>query len=166
MAGAAVLALLKTTESMSTYHFSADRQLFFYVNVAGQQRLVRFGERNTFGSSVYTTKLRETAEAIRRHSLYKRGVIREQVSDEAPKIKAATPVLEAPAKNERSEAKTEGADAKTKKEMAKEVMEARNFTQAKSLLAKRLDIPYNTIKTPDQLQQLAKEAGIEIVYNK
>lgn len=152
---------------MNTYCFSAARQLFFYVNVAGQQRLVRFGERNAFGASTFTTRLRDTAEAIRRHSLYKRGVIREQVSDEAD----AVTVLEAPAKGERvvtamqAPAKEEK-PIEAKQVTSKEVMEVRNFTQAKSMLAKRLDIAYGSIKTPDQLLQLAKEANIEIIYNK
>jgi len=166
---------------MSTYHFSADRQLFFYVNVAGQQRLVRFGERNSFGASEFRTQLRETAEAIRRHSLYKRGVIREMVSEEeaakavGARVRAAVVTSDTAARADgdarvRTAVDTAGtaagADGETAVTAAKEVIEARNFTQAKSLLAKRLEIAYSDIKTPDQLLQKAKEAGIEIVYNK
>ena len=161
---------------MESYTFSAERQLFFYVNVKGQQRLVKFGDRNAYGASVFTTMLRETAEAIRRHSLYKRGVIKEQVTEKPQAVQAPTPtpkVVNKPVakvatqtqqtKPATKEPTTTAAPEQTTK---KELLEARNFTQAKSLLAKKLGIAYSDIKTPDQLMQLAKQAGIEVVYSK
>ncbi len=153
---------------MEGYKFSSERQLFFYVNVKGQLRLVKFGERNSYGACVFTTMLRETAEAIRRHSLYKRGVIKEQVT-EKPQTAVETPAPKPKvvAKPAAPQVKKETAATETPEQTEKkEVVEARNFTQAKSLLAKKLGIAYSDIKTPDQLMQLAKQAGVEIVYSK
>ena len=42
---------------------------------------------------------------------------------------------------------------------------AKNFTQAKSMLSKKLGINYKDIKTPDQLMKLAKDNGIIIKYS-
>jgi hypothetical protein len=143
---------------MAVYTFSAERQLFFYVNVGGQQRLVKFGERNAYGASVFQTILRETAEAIRRHSLFKRGVIREAVNDTAAEDTAARVTTEVLGSGRSTDEAPKGPEAET--------IEAKNFTQAKSAVAKKLGIGYNDIKTPDQLMQLAKEHGLNIVYKK
>ena len=71
---------------MDNYIFSASRQLIFFVNINGQQRLVQFGSRNANGSSIFQTTNEKTAEAIRNHSLYRRGVVVEQV-EKKPEVK-------------------------------------------------------------------------------
>lgn len=137
----------------------------FYVSISGQMRLVRFGDRNMNGTSVFQTSNKETAEAIRKHSLFKRGVVKESFIEDKSVGKT----------NGRSNVKTSQgsevnaaiatADGNTGKEVRQEeVIEAKNYTQAKSMLAKRLNISYNDIKNPDQLLQLAKKSGITIRY--
>lgn len=156
---------------MENYTFSADRQLMFYVNIGGIQRLVRFGSRNGNGVSVFTTALRSTAEAIRKHSLYLRGVVKEQVvvkpAADAAGVVAGKASLKSEGNAGRPTAQIPAADTTgvvADAEPQAEVIEAKNFTQAKSMLAKRLDIKYQDIKTPEQLLQLAKESGIIIKY--
>ena len=151
------------------YEFSADRQLFFYVNIEGQQRLVCFGERNSYGASVFQTQLAKTAEAIRKHSLFKRGVIKEMTrEDEANGANEPNKANEANGANGANEPnRANGADEPNRANGADEnVLEAKNFTQAKSMLAKKLGIGYNDIKTPMQLDELAKNAGLTIIYTK
>lgn len=46
------------------------------------------------------------------------------------------------------------------------VIEVENFTQAREAIIKRLGVGKNEVKTPVQLQKVAKEAGISIKYNK
>jgi len=150
---------------MDIYIFSSNRQLMFYVSISGQMRLVRFGDRDMNGTSVFQTSNKETAEAIRKHSLFKRGVVKESFIEDKSVGKT----------NGRSNVKTSQgsevnaaiatADGNTGKEVRQEeVIEAKNYTQAKSMLAKRLEISYNDIKNPDQLLQLAKKSGITIRY--
>ena len=158
---------------MTPYCFFSNRQLIFYININGQQRLVKFGERDTFGVSAFQTTNPYTAEAIRKSSLYKKGVIKEEskveekpepvIMGEVKKVPAdleaePTPVDEETVVNDTV---NEGATSTDNNE---NVIEARNFTQAKSMLAKKLNIKYNDIKTPDQMMQLAKDAGITLKY--
>ena len=150
---------------MDNYIFSASRQLIFFVNINGQQRLVQFGSRNANGSSIFQTTNEKTAEAIRNHSLYRRGVVVEQVEKKPEVKKPEAPKQESHAMGvvtDKPEANATGMVAESEEQG--EIIEAKNFTQAKSLLAKRLDIKYNDIKNPDQLMKLAKDAGITIKY--
>ena len=57
------------------YEFCSDRQYIFSVEVGGVRRLIEFGDQNQFGRSVYQTKNRQIAEAIRKTSMYKSGDI-------------------------------------------------------------------------------------------
>lgn len=164
---------------MSNYTFSAERQLMFYVTINGVQRLVKFGSRNANGASVFITSLRSTAEAIREHSLFKRGVIVEQnpvVEEPEKKPEPVTdPVVQMfiPPKaavredvTEEPEEPTEiPEDEVTNHADESEIIKAKNFTQAKSLLSKKLGINYKDIKTPDQMMKLAKDNGIIIKYS-
>lgn len=161
---------------MNPYCFFANRQLIFYVSINGQQKLVRFGERDTFGVSAFQTTNRYTAEAIRKTSLFKKGVIKEEskVEEEKPATvipakkapvpeKSADPTTTEPTDNQATTGTDNGnPDAGN----GQEVIEAKNFTQAKSILSKKLNIKYNDIKTPDQLMKLASEANITINYVK
>lgn len=164
---------------MTPYCFFSNRQLIFYININGQQRLVKFGERDTFGVSAFQTTNPYTAEAIRKSSLFKKGVIREEskmeeepkpaVMKKVEKVPVATgqvvtepvvtePVVTDPITIEPSSGSTTDAGD------SENVIEAKNFTQAKSMLAKKLNIKYNDIKTPAQMMQLAKDAGITLKY--
>ena len=160
---------------MTPYCFFSNRQLIFYVNINGQQRLVKFGERDTFGVSAFQTTNPYTAEAIRKSSLYKKGVIKEEIKvEEKPEPVIMGEVKKVPADLETeptpvdedavvNDTVIEGATSTDNNE---NVIEAKNFTQAKSILSKKLNIKYNDIKTPDQLMKLASEANITIKYVK
>ena len=176
---------------MKDYIFSASRQLMFYVNIGGVMRLVQFGARNANGQSVFMTNNKNTAEAIRKHSLFRRGVVTEfEASDEPEKpatkvtgterrTRPAEPATEGTGTERRTEEPAEpdepategagterGTERSTEQgtEQGEEVIEAKNYTQARSLLAKRLEISYNDIKNPEQLIKLAKDAGITVKY--
>ena len=161
---------------MNPYCFFANRQLIFYVSINGQQKLVRFGERDTFGVSAFQTTNRYTAEAIRKTSMFKKGVIKEESKVEEEKPATIIPAKKAPAPEKPADpTTTEPTDnqATTGTDNgnpdtgnSENVIEAKNFTQAKSILSKKLDIKYNDIKTPDQLMKLASEANITIKYVK
>ena len=164
---------------MNPYCFFANRQLIFYVSINGQQKLVRFGERDTFGVSAFQTTNRYTAEAIRKTSLFKKGVIKEESKVEEKKPATVIPAKKAPVPEKPADPTitepTEPTDNQTTTGTdngnpdagnGQEVIEAKNFTQAKSILSKKLNIKYNDIKTPDQLMKLASEANITINYVK
>lgn len=153
---------------MATFIFYSKRQLFFYVNIDGQRKLVSFGERDSSGESSFQTENPKTAEAIRQNSYYKKGVIVENtiIQPEA-KVTAEKKTGKKPEPKKGPEPKKESAieplTIPNKKE-GEEVLEVKNFTQAKSVISKKLGIAYNSIKTPDQLAKLAKDAGYTIVY--
>lgn len=165
---------------MDIYIFSSNRQLMFYVSISGQMRLVRFGDRNMNGTSVFQTSNKETAEAIRKHSLFKRGVVKESFIEDKSvgktngrsnvKTSQGSEVNAGRATAEVNTAEGIAADGTSTEVntgeggIQEEVIEAKNYTQAKSMLAKRLEISYNDIKNPDQLLQLAKKSGITIRY--
>lgn len=161
---------------MNPYCFFANRQLIFYVSINGQQKLVRFGERDTFGVSAFQTTNRYTAEAIRNTSLFRKGVIKEESKVEEKKPATVIPAKKKPEPEKPADpTTTEPTDNQTATDTdnenpdtgnSQEVIEAKNFTQAKSMLSKKLNIKYNDIKTPDQLMKLASEANITINYVK
>lgn len=161
---------------MNPYCFFANRQLIFYVSINGQQKLVKFGERDTFGVSAFQTTNRYTAEAIRKTSMFKKGVIKEESKVEEKKPATVIPAKKTPAPEKPADpTTTEPTDNQTTTStgnenpdtgIGAEVIEAKNFTQAKSMLSKKLNIKYNDIKTPDQLMKLASEANITINYVK
>jgi hypothetical protein len=160
---------------MNTYIFSSKRQLIFHVTINGQRRIVNFGERSQSGVSLFQTSDGKTAEAIRNSSMFKRGIIEENsIITEKPKTKnvqtptpkkvAAAPAAQAPEQTpDQSGTQPLTVDQSGSTE---NVIEVKTFTQAKSVLSKKLGIAFNEIKTPDQLAQMAKDAGLTFVYCK
>ena len=155
---------------MENYIFSANRQLMFYVGIGGQSRLVQFGSRNVNGTSLFQTSDDNVAEAIRKHSLFKRGAITEferekTVKKPAKPVLRYNPIVQEPVNTvKKPEVTVIDDNEEYGQPVGTEVIEAKNFTQAKSMLAKRLNIKYNDIKNPGMLVQLAKDAGITIKY--
>ena len=150
---------------MEGYHFAAERQLIFHVLVNGLNRLIQFGERNNAGASTFYTPDINVACAIRRTSMFKRGVIKEfgEQAKPAPKEveKKASPVTS-------QGVVTNAAPVPSKQEKAAEkadnVIEVKNFTQAKEAVSKKLGIAKSAIKTPALLARVCKEEGLEIKY--
>lgn len=59
------------------FTFSSDRKLSFIINAGGRNLLVQFGDPNSNGVSTFTTKDPKVANAIRKNSLSRRGIILE-----------------------------------------------------------------------------------------
>lgn len=170
---------------MATFIFSAARQLIFYVTVEGRRLLVQFEERNQFGASNFTTTNEKVADAIRKHSMFERGIISEN-----------TPPQEVKKKRRRD--RTNGADGVNGADVAENaqrqddtpeeprdseqgegdltppspdesddnVIEVENFTQAKEAVIKRLGVSVDSIKTPILLNKVCKDNGLKIKYTK
>ncbi len=156
---------------MVIYRFAAPRQFIFSVAVEGRTHLIRFGERNQFGTSVFNTKDAKIAEAIRNNNLFKRGSIAE-----APKEEIAEPTKgKAPKKPQQAPDKKQAGEdldikkltkPQTGKKPAKDdnTKTFKNITQAKEYLSKTFGIPKTKLKTPALVEQAAKDNGITIAY--
>jgi len=153
---------------MVIYRFASQRQFIFSVPVGGRPHLIRFGERNQFGTSVFSTQDPKIAEAIRHNDLFKRGAIaeapREEIKTPKPtKGKATKPTKAAPKPDEQIDINT----LTTPKEEPKpddNTKIFKNITQAKEYLSKTFGIPKTKLKTPALIEEAAKANGIQIVY--
>lgn len=147
---------------MADYTFAAARQFIFQVTVEGRQRLVRFSERNQFGASTFCTPDAKVAEAIRKTSMVKRGVIEETTPKEEKKPQGTAAQVARPAESPQPH---EGVDDEVQPPDSKaDVIEVDNFSQAKEAVAKRLGIDKSSIRTPPDLSAVAKRNGIIIKY--
>lgn len=134
---------------------------------------MRFEERNSFGASNFTTTDAKVAEAIRRHTMTQRGVIRETTQPEEKKQK---PAKAAPQSTTPPDAGEQAPDAggetggeQTPPEEAGNdgnVINADNFTLAKEAVMKRFGVEADAVKTPILLNQFCKERGITVHYKR
>lgn len=151
------------------YRFAAERQLIFHANVGGKTMLVEFGERSSYGASVFITPDPNIAQAIRRTSMFQRGVIKETTPEEKPAVAAAKKADTATNGKTSLEAAKPAKTTKASQEQPKatnpdNIIEADNFTQAKEIVARRLGIDRRTMKNPASLDKVAKENGLTIHY--
>nr|DAE48533.1 MAG TPA: hypothetical protein [Caudoviricetes sp.] len=126
------------------YEFCSDRQYIFCVEVGGVRRLIEFGDQNQFGRSVYQTKNRQIAEAIRKTSMFKRGRI---VETSAPK-------------------QEDDVRAPSPQQNKIEVKTFANITQAKEWVSKFCGIDKSKLRRPAQTIEAAAEHGIKIEITK
>lgn len=143
---------------MANYTFAAERQLIFHVNVSGRTRLVQFGERNMSGASSFLTTDSGIAAAIRRHSMFRRGAIKETT------VKAAADDTPHPVRQSVLEGRGAHLPGIGSAPSGADVLEADNFTQAKEVIIKRFGVTKSDVKTPALLAKTAKEHGITIKY--
>lgn len=154
------------------FSFAADRKLVFFVQAGGLKRCVEFGDRSSAGASVFMTKDRKVANAIRKHPLSRRGVITEttpaEVIEESMRPSAPEPynvrvsngrkVTKAPAKvKDTPQEPVAGTDGKN-------VREYDNFSVAREAIAKEFGIPKKNLRTPTALDKVAGENGFTIRY--
>lgn len=135
------------------YTFAAERKVVLIVQTGGRNRLVEFGERNGNGVAEYFTTNDAVAQAIRRHSLSRRGVIVEttrQQQAEPEKPKAAVVQLLAQAEQTESGVPVRAYD---------------NFTFAREAICKEFDIPKSSVRSMVALEAVAKEHGFTIKYS-
>lgn len=154
------------------YVFAAERKLIFIISAGGINRLVEFSDRNRDGGSSFQTDDAKVAKAIRKGSLYKRGVI-QQVSgpteeDEA-QIEAMQNFLKRPSKADAWKDKTPVSDKIVKhveepQQPGQRVMEFNNITFAREAISRELGIPKAQLRSQAALDKAAKDAGIVIKY--
>lgn len=124
-----------------SYEFLAQSMLIFTVTLkSGLIKNVEFDECGP-GAYSYTTDNSEVAEAIRRHTLTKQGVI----------IDTSVPEEEQQAKVDEEKCDDNS-------------IHFDNITKAKTYLAKTYGVDTRKLKTPDSVKDKAKELGIEIDF--
>lgn len=133
------------------YSFAADRKLVFVVQASGRKRLVEFGERSDRGVSLFSTTDENVAQAIRRSSMSRRGIIVETTVEQQPEEKKT----ESSVKNQK-EPVSENTQS--------DVREYDNFTVAREAITKEFGIPKTEVRNPTALERAAKEHGFSIRY--
>lgn len=144
----------------------------------GVRRLVEFGDRNINGASSFITSDPKVAQAIRRHSMSRRGIIIETTPSqkEEPVVEEAKPQprtlgvvkgIVKPAAPQTRKPAGKKADAKKFQPQQKPAGKVRayaNFSVAKSAISKEFGIPKTKIKTASALDKFAFENGFSIKY--
>lgn len=146
------------------YIFSAERKLVFTIRTGGRNLLVEFGDRNSGGMSSFVTSDAKIAQAIRRTSLSRRGVIIEST----PANQADTTPNPAPSSPSRPDLPTSptipdkpSASAST----GPSVRSYDNFTLAREAIVKEFGIRKSDVRNPTALARFAQEKGFTIKYN-
>lgn len=134
------------------YTFAAERKLVFVVQTGGHNRLVEFGDRNQNGTSVFMTTDPGVAQAVRRNSLYRRGVIQETTKEPEPQPVSASKTVKS------TEKTAPAADG------SPEVREYDNFTVAREAIVKEFGIKKSEVRNPTALARVAGERGFSIKY--
>lgn len=125
----------------------------FVVQTGGHNRLIEFGDRNQNGTSVFMTTDPGVAQAVRRNSLYRRGVIVETTKEPEPQPVASTPIN-----------KTEPLASTSAGSVSPEVREYENFTVAREAIVKEFGIKKSEVRNPTALARVAGEHGFTIKY--
>ena len=174
------------------YTFVADRKVAFIVQAGGRRKLIEFGDRNENGVSSFFTTDAKVAQAVRKHSLSRRGAIVETTRhlEEEPvqefvkpqpavrtvalvKGVGAKPVHSIRPTGKISLRPKAPAKPSPKKTQAVsdavggtsgEVREYANYTVAREAICKEFSVPKSKVRNPTALAQVAKEHGFSIKY--
>lgn len=154
------------------FTFAAERKVVFFVQAGGLRRCVEFGDRNEAGASVYVTKDPKIANAIRKTSMARRGVIVEttpaSVIEESLKAPSKPYSVSESNRNRGKKAetgKTGSAPTDTAgKDDGLEVREYDNYTVAREAITREFNIPKKDVRNPTALDRVAKENGFTIKY--
>jgi cell envelope opacity-associated protein A len=144
------------------YTFASQRQLSFIVSAGGRNYLVSFGNRNQAGVAHFMTRDDKVAQAVRRHSLSRRGVIVETTKEQP--AEAAKQLNQTSAKPDTKTAEAPKPAAKPTKPAEDQEREYDNYTVARESICKELGIKKSTVRNPNTLAQVAKEHGIIIKF--
>lgn len=136
------------------YTFAAERKLVFVVQCGGRNRLVEFGDRNISGASVFITTDPNVAQAIRRSSLSRRGVIVETTKPQEP----------APEKASQTNTNTTQKTQSPQEPASPEVRPYENFTLAREAIIKEFGLKKSEVRNPTALARVAQEHGFTIKY--
>ena len=150
------------------YKFASRRQVSFIISAGGRNLLVSFGARNQAGVSVFMTSNPKVAQAIRRHSLTRRGIIEETTPPEQAEAtvvmtqKARAPKADETTMEKPLEPGTTTDAAPTVGEATERIYD--NYTVARESICKEFDIKKGSVRNPEALAHVAKEHGIIIKY--
>lgn len=191
---AGVLSFIILYSPYMDFTFAAERKVVFTIQASGMRLLVEFSERNQSGVSSYFTSNPKVAEAIRKSSLSRRGVIIETTPNEllqqalsentqaktvpqrslaqvkgvgASKPKAAALNLGASTAARKvadNAVKKAAMDAAASQQTSDDVREYENFSVAREKISKEFSIPKKDVRTPTALAKVAKEHGFTIRY--
>lgn len=146
------------------YIFSAERKLVFTIRTGGRNLLVEFGDRNSGGMSSFVTSDTKIAQAIRRTSLSRRGVIIEST----PANQADTtpnPVPSSPSRPDLPTSPTIPDKPSASASTGSSVRSYDNFTLAREAIVKEFGIKKSDVRNPTALARFAQEKGFTIKYN-
>lgn len=141
------------------YTFAAERKLVFVVQTGGHNRLIEFGDRNQNGTSVFMTTDPGVAQAVRRNSLYRRGVIIETTREPEPK-----PAAPSPAPGTSASPGTSGSSVTSGSSASPEVRDYDNFTVAREAIVREFAVKKSEVRNPTALARVAQEHGFTIRY--
>ena len=142
---------------MEVYEFASDRKCVFKIETDGIPKLVEFGDAYGGSASIFQTKDRKVAEAIRRTSMFRRGAIKETTQPEEH-TKSASEQQH----TERGGNQDDGqAQNGTEPEMEEKIFT--NITQAKDWVSKEYKIPKTQLKKPESVIEEAKKHKVKLV---
>lgn len=149
------------------FTFSSDRKLSFIINAGGRNLLVQFGDPNSNGVSTFTTKDPKVANAIRKNSLSRRGIICESSESAGKELETGKEVKKVAMPTKETEKTDDKAPAETADEGSEKAPEEReydNYTVAREAICKEFGINKSTVRNPTALAKVAQEHGIIIKY--
>ena len=155
------------------YKFTSSRQLIFKITKpGGTPSVVYFSERDANGVSVFLTKDENTAQAIMRHSFFKKGVIilaekpaepEEEDTDTEAEQEDTNDIQEQTTDAETTEAPVEAESETTETIPEDGVMKFPNITIAKDYLHRTFGVKKEEIRSLPKVLAYAESKGITIV---
>lgn len=140
---------------MEVYEFASERKYVFKIETDGIPKLVEFGDAYGSNASIFQTKDRKVAEAIRRTSMFRRGAIKETTKEEEHTKSAASISVQ---NGNQDEGKVQSS---TEPEMEEKTFT--NITQAKDWVSKEYKIPKTQLKKPESVVAVAKKHKVKLI---
>ena len=134
---------------MEVYEFASESQYIFRVETDGIGRLVVFGEPYGNSASVFQTKDSKVAAAIRRTSMFRRGVIVE-TSHSCDESSSSCTTKESP-------------KGSVTPSVSMEEKVFSNITQAKEWVSKEYKIPKSSLRKPESVAAAAKKHHVRLI---
>lgn len=138
---------------MGVYEFASERKYVFKIETDGIPKLVEFGDAYGSSASIFQTKDRKVAEAIRRTSMFRRGAIKETTKEET---KSAT-------SSSVQNGNQDDGKAQNSTEPEMEEKTFTNITQAKDWVSKEYKIPKTQLRKPESVVAEAKKHKVKLI---
>lgn len=138
---------------MEIYEFASERKYVFKIETDGIPKLVEFGDAYGSSASIFQTKDRKVAEAIRRTSMFRRGAIKETTKEET---KSAT-------SSSVQNGNQDDGKAQNSTEPEMEEKTFTNITQAKDWVSKEYKIPKTQLRKPESVVAEAKKHKVKLI---